>query len=314
MFKLPFTKNKNILVVEIGKASLKMVSFLRSSAKLELSAYSLEKIDPEADSASQIVRAIRVFLKKNSLSVKEAVLSIADSDSLTIKYCLLPALKQGEILDAAIWQLKDEVHFDLKQAYSDWRVVKEMTDEEGARQQGIIFAFSRKEAVEKYLACLAECDLHASSIVTSAFHYADILKGTSKDKAVSEIVLDLEYIDSSLNLYVDKTLHFTRYLPVSVESFTRSMVGTLLSEKGKVELTLSEAEKIKDLVGIPLDETVFIQENLQGSQIMSLIRPVLESLVRETKHSINYFTSNLDEASPQVIYIVGLGANLKNLD
>ena len=95
MFKLPFTKNKNILVVEIGKASLKMVSFLRSSAKLELSAYSLEKIDPEADSASQIVRAIRVFLKKNSLSVKEAVLSIADSDSLTIKYCLLPALKQG---------------------------------------------------------------------------------------------------------------------------------------------------------------------------------------------------------------------------
>ncbi len=304
-----------ILVVEISKVSLKLAYFLRSGSRLELLSYSLEKINPELGSNSQIIDFIRVFLKKNSLSVKEAILSIADTDSAAIKYCLLPPLKRKEILSAAIWQVKDEVHFDLGNAYSDWRLVKEFTDEQGARQQGIIFAFSRKETVEKYIKCLAQCDLRVSAIVTSAFNYADILRNMTSDKSISsEIVLEFEYLDSALNLYIGKKLHFTRYLPISVQSFTNSLVGTLLSDRGRVELTLSEAEKIRDNIGIPLDENVFIKDNFQASQVASLFRPVLESLVREIKHSINYFTSNLGESAPQIIYITGLGANLKNLD
>lgn len=315
MARFEFKRRKSILVIEIGRVSLKIVYFLRSASKLELVDYSLEKMNPQLDAASQITNFIRAFLKKNSLSVKEAILSIADADSVAIQYCLLPALKRNEILSAAIWQLKDEVHFDLKDAYSDWNVVKEFTDEQGARQQGFIFAFSRKEAVEGYLVSLSMCNLRASAIVTSALNYADILKVIKEDKTVtSEIVLDLEYLDSALNLYIDKKLHFTRYLPVSMESFTRSLVGTLTSERGEVELNSSQAEEIRDKVGIPDDKSVFIQDNLQASQIFALIRPVLESLVREIRHSITYFTAHLGEEKPQVIYISGFGASLKNLD
>lgn len=315
MLNFFFGKSKNILVIEVSKARLKIAAFLRTPTKLKLLGYSFTAIDPAGDDAKAIVRAIRDFFKENPLAVKDAVLSIADADSVAMKYCLLPVLKREEVLSAAVWQLKDEVHFDLNNAYSDWRVVKEITDEDGARQQGIIFAFSQKEAVEKYLTCLAQCNLRASAVVTNAFSYVDVLRGIAEDKQISsEIILDLEYSDSALNLYVNKELHFTRYLPVSVESFTRSLVGTLVSDKGRVELTMKEAEQIRDNIGIPQDETVFIKENLQASQIASLIRPVLESLVRETKHSVTYFTGNLNEAPPQAIYLAGLGANLKNLD
>lgn len=315
MAKFLSTWRKYILVIEISKVSLKIAYVSRSGARLELLSYSLEKINPELDSSLQIIDFIRAFLKKNSLSIKEAILSMADTDSVAIKYCLFPPLKRKEILSAAIWQLKDEVHFDLENAYSDWRLVKEFTDEQGARQQGIIFAFSRKEAVEKYIECLAQCNLRVSAIVTTAINYTDILRNIALDKDISsEIVLEFEYLNSALNLYTDKKLHFTRNLPVSVQSFTNSLVGTLLSDRGRVELTLSEAEEIRDNVGIPLDESVLIKDNLQASQIASLFRPVLERLVRETKHSINYFISNLGESLPQVIYITGLGANLKNLD
>lgn len=308
-------KSKNVLVVEVSKSCLKIAAFARLPKKLKLLAYSIEDIDLAADDSCLISGRIRAFLKKNSFSVKEAILSIADADSVAIKYCLLPLLKHKEILSAAIWQLKDEIHFDLNNAYSDWRVVKEIVDEEGAHQQGIIFAFSKKEAVEKYVNCLTQCNLSVSAIVTSAFSYVDVLRGIAGNKEVSsEIILDLEYIDSSLNLYINKKLHFTRYLPVSVEGFTRSLVGTLVSDSGRVEVTMDEAEKIRDHIGIPQDETVLIKENLQAGQIASLIRPVLESLVRETRHSITYFTTNLDEGMPQAIYLTGLGANLKNLD
>jgi len=315
MAKFLSTWRKYILVVEMSKVRLKIACFLRSGARLELLSYSLEKINPELDSNPQITDFIRAFLKKNSLSIKEVILSIADTDSVAIKYCLLPPLKRKEILSAAIWQLKDEVHFNLENAYSDWRIVREFTDEQGARQQGIIFAFSRKEAVEKYLECLAQCNLRVLAIVTNALNYTDVLRNIALDKDISsEIVLEFEYLDTALNLYVDKKLHFCRCLPVSLQSFTNSLVGTLLSDKGKVELGLSEAEEIRDNVGIPEDETVFIKDNLQASQIASLIRPILESLVRETRQSINYFTSNMGGSQPQVIYIAGLGANLKNLD
>lgn len=315
MAKLLSTWRKYILVIEISKTGLKIAYFLRSGTRLELINYSLEKIDPELDSSAQITNYIRAFLAKNSLSIKEAILSIADTDSVAIKYCLLPPLKRKEILSAAIWQLKDEVHFDLENAYSDWRIVKEFTDEQGARQQGIIFAFSRKEIVEKHLQCLAQCNLRVLAIVTSALNYTDILRNISLDKDISsEIVLEFEYMDTALNIYVDKKLHFCRCLPVSLQNFTNSLVGTLLSDKGKVELGLREAEEIRDNIGIPEDEAVFIKDNLRASQIASLIRPILESLVREIRHSVNYFTSNMEGSGPQVIYIAGLGANLKNLD
>lgn len=315
MVKFGIKQHKKILVVDVGRASLKIAYFLRSPSRLELLDYSLEKLNPEEDNVGQITDFIRSFLKKNSLSIDETILSISDTVSVAMKYCVLPALAKKEILPAAIWQLKDEAPFDLNLAYSDWRVVKEFTDEEGARHQGIIFVFSRKEAVEKYLSCLHQCNLYACAIVASALNYIDILKGIAEDKRFTcEMVLDLEYLDSILNLYIDKKLYFTRYLPVSVDSFTRSLIGTLFSDKGKVELTLKEAEEIRDTVGIPLDETASIRDNLQASQIISLIRPILENLVREAKQSITYFTENLKERPPQIIYLVGLGANLKNLD
>ncbi len=302
------------MVVEISKTSLRIAYFSRSGLRSELLDYSLEKINPETDLSPQIVDLIRAFLKKSALSIKEVILSIADQDPVSIKYCLLPALKHSEVKSAAIWQLKDEVHFDLKEAYSDWRVVKEFTDEQGARQQGMIFVFSRKEAVEKYLSCLRQCNLHASAIVTSALNYANVLQAGEDQHLTCEMVLDLGYADSTLNLYIDKKPHFTRALPVSVDGFTRSLIGTLLSDNGRVELTLNDAEEIRDTVGIPQDETASIRDNLQAGQVISLIRPVLENLVTEARHSIAYFTTNLGEPSPQIIYLAGPGANLKNLD
>jgi type IV pilus assembly protein PilM len=316
MVRFPFKRRQGVLVVEVGKADLKLAYLLLSPSKLELLSYSLHKICvEEKDPEGQITSLIQAFLRDNSISVKQAVLSIADTECVAIKYCLLPPLKRKEVLAAAVWQLKDEVHFDLERAYSDWRVVKEFTDEQGARQQGIIFAFSRKEAVEKYVDCLSKCNLRAQAIVTSALNYIDVLKGTTQEKPFNcEIILDLGQLDSALHLYVDRKLRFTRYMPVSVDSFTKALIGTLLSDKGKVELTLSDAEEIRDNIGIPQDDSAFIRDNLRAGQINSLIRPVLENLVREIRHSITYLVSHLEEPQPQVIYIAGLGAHLKGLD
>ncbi len=318
MVKFAVNRGRQMLAVEVDKASLKIGYFLRSPSRLELVGYSLEKLDlKKGDAADQISGLLRGFLEERSISAKEAILSISDTDAIAIKYCVLPALSRKEILSAAKWELKEEVPFDLEDAYSDWRVVKESTDEDGARHQGIIFVFIRKEAVEEYLSCLQHCGLRASAIVTNAVNYIDILKGISGNKQfTSEIVLDLEYFDSALNLYLDKKLHFARYLPISVDSYTRSLIATFASGagKGNLELTLNEAEEIRDNIGIPEDKEGFIRDNLRANQIIFLIRPVLENMVREIKYSITYFTSSLGQPAPQIIYLTGLGANIKNLD
>lgn len=315
MFKFGIRAHKGILVIEAGTSGLRIAYFLRSLTATQLLDYSLIKLNPKEDSLGKITDSIHSFLKKTPFPVKETILSISGADSVAIKYCLLPALSRKEIRAAAIWQLKDEASFDLERAYCDWQVVKEVTDEEGAHKQGIIFAFARRETVDKYVSCLRQRGLNPSAIVTSVFNYADILKGLAENKAPTcEMVLEFEYLDSALSLYTDKKLHFSRYLPVSVEGFTRSLVGVLASDKGRIELTLSEAEEIRDNRGIPIDETGFIQDNLQATQVVSLMRPVLESLAREIRHSITYFSSDLGEQGPQIIYLAGLGASIKNLD
>jgi hypothetical protein len=54
--------------------------------------------------------------------------------------------------------------------------------------------------------------------------------------------------------------------------------------------------------------------NIKASQLISLMRPLLEGLVRELKRSFDYFASNFKEDSPGVLYLAGGGTQIKNID
>jgi len=307
-------REKRFLAIDFSETQTEMVYVESSLEKLKLLAYDTKRMLPQEEGKSDvIVNFIRDFLRKNSILERDIILSISEVDSIHIKYLSLPLLPREEILEAAKWQLKDDVPFDLKDASFDWQILKDYTDENGAKKRGIIFIVAKKGAIDKYLSVVAECHLNPAGITSSLFNFPGLIKHLPENPSIYS-VLNIDYKDSTLAIYANSKLNFARRLPFSLQKLTDALTRVLVTAKGKVGLSREEAEEIEHTIGIPEDETQFVNKDIQGSHIMSLMRPLLEALIREIKLSYDYFSSHFDMDPPALLYLTGAALTLRNLD
>jgi type IV pilus assembly protein PilM len=306
-------RTKGFLSIDFGQSVTKIAYMKSAGDGFKLLNYDLKNILSTEKKREETVDFINNFLKTNTILEKEVYITISDLDSVIIKSLILPVLPKGEILQAAKWQLKEDVPFDLEGALFNWQIVKEYTDQEGTKKNGIIFVVIKVETIDKYLSISHECKLNPEVITIGPFNYANLLR-YSEENLQTQAILDMGYKDATLSIYKNNKLNFVRRLAFSSDRLTQSLTSTLVSDRGKIELSYEEAEDVKVTFGIPLDETSVLKDNIQAIQVISLMRPLLETLVRELRFSFDYFTSNFNEESPLTLYITGGGANLKNLD
>jgi len=91
------------------------------------------------------------------------------------------------------------------------------------------------------------------------------------------------------------------------------MVGTFAFQDKKIELGFEKAEQIKKSVGIPEVDKENEGEELSFAQIRAMLRPQLERLSTEIKHSFDYFESRFKKTTSKKLFLIGGGAKLKNL-
>ena len=283
--------------------------------KLRLLAYDVQKL-PSSDKENKeeaVFHFIEGFLKQNAIVDRDVIISISDADSIFVKDLILPVMSEEEILKAAKWQLKDDVLFDLEKASIDWRALEEFAGEDGVKGVRTIFIVANDEVVNRYLSMIQKCQLDPLCVTTGAFNYTHILeKLPETPKAVA--ILDVGHTESTFGIYMDNKLNFVRRLPISWEKLMQSLTKVLVSDGGVTQFTYEEAEEITRTVGIPENVTETVRGNVHASHLMSLMRPLLETLVREIKFSLDYFAMNFEKERPSLLYITGDSSNLKNLD
>lgn len=283
--------------------------------KLRLLAYDVQKL-PASDKEKKeeaVFHFIDGFLKQNAVAERDVIISISDADSIFVKDIVLPVMSEEETLKAAKWQLKDDVLFDLDKASIDWRALEEFTGEDGIKGARTIFIVANDEVVHRYLSLVQKCQLDPLCVTTGAFNYTHILeKLPEAPKAVA--ILDVGHTESTFGIYTDNKLNFVRRLPISWEKLMQSLTKVLVSDGGVTQFTYEEAEEITRTVGIPENVMETVRGNVHASHLMSLMRPLLETLVREIKFSLDYFAMNFEKERPSLLYITGDSSNLKNLD
>jgi len=313
-FSTSVPKAKRFLTVDFSQGMAEIVYVESHLGRLKLLAYDVQRIaSDEQQNQKAEIDFITKFLEDHSITDHDVVLNISNVDSVIIKNLTLPVLPEEEIRGAIKWQLKEDIAFDLDAAAVDWQVTREFTDAEGVQKREYIFVIVKGETIGHYLSVAGQCQLNPIRITNGPFSFSHLLKhGSENPQRLA--VLDIDYKESTLAIYTDNKLNFVRRLPISWEKITCSLTDILASEKGKIELSSEEAEELKNAFGIPLDEIQFAQDNIRATNILSLLRPLLEALVRELRFSFDYFASNFDAQRPVLLYVTGGGANLKNLD
>ncbi|MBI5415978.1 MAG: pilus assembly protein PilM [Candidatus Omnitrophica bacterium] len=303
------------LAVNFDPAMVEIVYVESFSGGLRLLAYETAAVVGSQEKAREmaLVEFLRDFLEKNAVTTHDVLISISDPDSIFFKDIVLPVMPDAEILEAARWQLRDDVPFDLDQGSIDWQVLEEVTGEDGQKGRRIMFIAANNAVIYQYLSVVQQCRLDPLSVTNSAFNYAHILENLPD---VPEIVavLDFGRAETTFGIYMQKKLGFVRRLPVSWERLLQSLTKTLVSDGGATQLTPEQAEEITRSVSIPQENTAVLPGNIKTTHFLSLMRPFLETLTREVKFSLDYFAMNFGKEKPSVLYIAGESSRFRNMD
>ena len=308
-----FRKRISYLIgLEIGTYSLKVVG-LKVRARPSLAFYSVIEL-PEKHNGSYVADAVKKVLKENGVSVKDTVLTFSD-EAVAFRREEIPALPNSEIVGALRWQEKDTIPFNTENAYIGFKLLEEIHKEDGSKVIDVIFAAAAKEAMDNKVETARAANLSVMSVNMVPFGLENILKTdqeTYKDKAV--VVVDLGFKKTEISIYRNNALQFVRYIPLGSHNITEAMQGTLSSDDGDIQLSMERAEEIKKQLGIAYEE-VTLEKGISSTQILSLMRPILEQLLKEIRRSIDYYIQEYGKKDEPVgVCLIGGGALLKNLD
>jgi len=287
-----FKKGNSIIIVSVS-SKLALVN-VELSGRIRVSAFKEINLNLPQLSVSNkdalIVSSIQSFLKENNIRHRNAVLK-PDLDSLFIKRLQLPAVPDKELAEAIRWHIKEDIPYDLSSAVLDYSVVKRTAREDGSKLADVISAVAKEEEVKRWALLLKRAGLSCLSVGLLPFGYEKLMQRYFKEeKGKAKGILHIDDDKGYIFIYQENKLDFYRELPISINKFRESLRSTLVSDKGKIELSADEIEDILFNVGIPGDSFVY-KGKLGAAQILGMLRPLLERLVMEIKRSFTYYHS-----------------------
>ncbi|RJP28071.1 MAG: hypothetical protein C4533_06265 [Candidatus Omnitrophota bacterium] len=304
---------RRVIAAELGKRSLKICYLELAGQKVKILNYKTEEIFPGADYISSLKALVFSFLSQYAIEGRDVYVSISDIGMFSFKHIIIPAVPKNEIRDAVLWQLKSDPDFN-DAAIFDWQLIKEGVDKDGVKKIEIMGVFTKSETINSYLEPFSEHGLIPVYLSCTPFVYQDIL-GAIPKKQDAFMVLNVGEKESWVGIYNNNKLNFIRELAFSTEKIIQSLTGVLAFDQGKVEITPGKAASLKDKYGIPMDEGIVLDGGIKAIHIISLMRPVLEGLVKELNRSVEYYRSSLNnELKPPSLFIMGDSSDLNNLD
>jgi len=304
---------KQIVCIDFGSDFIKLAFLETRGNNYILLAYALKEFQVSQKTAGEIGACLKQILETNSITEKKAYLSISDPDRIFIKKLTLPQMPKDELLAAVKWQLKGDFPFSPDESAADLQIVRQYSDSEDAQKAELFCVFAKKEIINKYIAALAACGLEPVKISSSVFNYRGILDSLSDHPKICAI-FDLGYSQSNIAIYQENKLSFIRSLDFSTAKLSAALAAAFLIDNAKIEISQEELRQLIRQYGILRDEPIKLVGGIKASQIIARMRPLLETAAKELSNSFEYFKSESGLGHPEVLYLTGGGANLKNLD
>ncbi|MBL7085436.1 MAG: pilus assembly protein PilM [Candidatus Omnitrophica bacterium] len=318
MVKVPsqiskFLPGKNRFIgLDMGSFSIKLAEFAPQGGKLSLIRLKLEEIDLQKDIQKATLNALKKLFQ--DLDGRQAKVNVVfNCPRSTTKILTLPYMPKAEILRALKWGMKDSISFPIDEAALDYQILQEVS--EGAvKKLRLAVACSPAQTIKGCFNLLNQSVVQPFLFTQHAFTLKNIITNLAPEADKTIAVLDIGYNFSELFIFRNRDFSFSRKLPIVGRDFTRCLTQVLVSELGRLELTLDEAEKIKRRYGIPdAGSSGILEGKLTGAQLISLLRPNVEKLAEEIERSFDFYREKEKGERIERLILLGGGSNLNGL-
>lgn len=289
-----FTKKAELVGIDIGSSSLKLVQLKESKGKYSLQHIGVWSLPPEAivdntlmDSTAVIER-IRSAIDGLNVATRDVATSIS-GNSVIIRKIQLTAMSAEELEEQIQWEAEQYIPFDINDVNIDFEILE--TDEHDPTRMNVLLVASKKDVINDYQSVFNEAGMNLIVVDVDSFALQNAFEMNYPEE-YDEVVALVNIGASVLNLNVVKA---------GVSRFTRDvqMGGNLFTEEIQKQLGVSgeEAERLK------LTSDVSTSEHLRD-----IFAKVNEVIALEVRRSLDFYNSSVTEGKIGKIFLSGGGA------
>lgn len=294
-----FAKAKELIGIDIGSSSVKLVQLKRSGEQFTLQNLGIVPLPAEAivdnslmDTTS-IVEAIKTLLKSLGIKTKEVACSIS-GNSVIVRKISLPAMTPEELEDQIFWEAEQYIPYDINDVNVDFEILE--SDFADTSKMTVLLVASKKDFIDEYVSVLNEAGMKLVIVDVDSFAIQNCFElnyENEKDNVVALVNIGASIVNVNI-------------VRGGISLFTRDvqMGGNVYTEEIQRQFAISgeNAEKIK-ITGEYPDQGRF-------QDVMSKVN---ETLSLEILRSLDLYYSTADEQKISKIYVSGGCAKVAGL-
>ncbi len=304
--------------LDIGFHDIKIVELMRTQKGFQITKFAIKEIPASILQQKDRAPLLGDFIKKMFADAKikgqQVYLSIT-GHNVIIRNATLPKMPAEELLDAAKWNAKEEVLFDLEKAVVDNYIMAE-SEEDGATFYEMLSVIVRGDVVEFLVSIAKAAGLQPKGVTVvpiALWDYDSALNKIDSDTVTSYVDMGSER--TRIYFVCDGQILFSREIPNGGKNLTASLVGEYELEDGKTAIIDAvRAEQIKKTFGFPAEDADGkTEEDIPLSLIREKLEPILEKQITEMDRSIEYFKNQYRKDSVHRLILSGGGVGLSGL-
>jgi len=295
-------KKKDVVGLDIGCSSIKMVELKEDKNGFKLQNLALSPLPPEAivdgalmDSVT-IIDTIRDLFNTSRTKTKDVVTSVS-GHSVIVKKISLPLMTEAELEESIQWEAERYIPFDINDVNIDFQIFGSTS--ENPEVMDVVLVAAKKDMINDYVSVIMESGLNPVIVDIDSFALENML-AMNYDIEKEEAIAIANVGASITNMNIIKN---------NISAFTRDIFkgGNQITEEIQRQLHVDheEAEKIK--VGTKVDLT-------SQPIIQNVLKTASESLAVEIGNSLDFFQSTTTYEKISKIYLSGGGSKIKDFD
>jgi type IV pilus assembly protein PilM len=293
-------EGKNLVGVDIGASSIKVVQLRESRKKLQVHRWGFAPLPPQTIidghvmNSGAVTEALNRVFQDNRIQQRDVAIGVY-GQSVIVRKITVPMMTPAELDEQIHWEAEQHIPFDIKLMSVDYEVLRRRPD---AGQMDLLLVAAKKDEINDYAATVREAKLRPIVVDINAFTVQNIFDqqhGLPSDGTIA--LLNVGAAVSSLNI-VSK----------GVSAFTREITnaGNTITEEIRKALGCSyeQAEAYKHGGGVT---------QIVPQEVTQIVTQACQALAGEIQRSLDFYLATSGEQEIGKIYLSGGSAYLAPL-
>ena len=311
-----FLGPRDVVAVDVGAYSVKVVLLKQEGTALQLKAWGHLPISAKADASPEerntaVVNSLRAFLIEKGVSVREAATSLS-GNAVIVRYVKFPRLTKTELQATLATEAEPFIPFDINEVQLGFHILSEIV-EDGQKKMETVLVAAKKELVSARLEILQGAGFTPAIIDVDSFALENVHEKIRdpKEGPAATLYLNIGHMVTNLSIVENGVTRVVRDVFISGATMTKAVAKAFQCDPAK-------ADELKKQYGVIVDpaekEKALAEGNRDALGVSQAIGQVARDLVGEVHRSVDFYLSQGPDRAIGRIVLSGGTARTKNLD